>query len=160
VWAYAKVAVERRDPQVLGLASGARVADVRRDHAHADRSPSVVVDDDDQRLPLSGEQIRDVPGEREPASVLRPADAGGADRRGGGQRDCQQPDEPGSNEAPPAQTDTTALFGLSGPRQFAVAGVTVYCQVPDGTLLSVQVSPTIVPVHALRIVCRTPVEAL
>ena len=42
-------------------------------------------------------------------------------------------------------TTTTALLALSGPRQLAAAGVTVYCQEPAGTLLSVQVSRVIVP---------------
>ena len=64
------------------------------------------------------------------------------------------------NDEPPAHTTTTALLTLSGPRQLAVAGVTVYCQEPAGTPFSVQVSAAIVPVQALPMVCTTPVVAL
>jgi hypothetical protein len=49
---------------------------------------------------------------------------------------------------------------LCGPRQFAVAGVIVYCQDPEGTELSVHVSALIVPVQAAPITCSTPVVAL
>src|SRR5262249_38145313 len=59
-------------------------------------------------------------------------------------------------EPPDVHRVTVALLGLSGPRQLAVAGVTVYCHEPAGTLFSVHVSAVIVPVQLLPIVCRTP----
>jgi hypothetical protein len=55
---------------------------------------------------------------------------------------------------------TTALMPLSGPRQLAVAGVTVYLQEPAGTLASVQVSPAIAPEQPFAASCPTPVTAL
>ena len=42
-------------------------------------------------------------------------------------------------------TFSAALFPLSTPRQFPAAGVSVYCQLPDGTLVSVQVRTETMP---------------
>jgi len=48
---------------------------------------------------------------------------------------------------------TMELFGLSVPRQFPGAGVTVYCQVPVGTPPSVHVVPETAPLQADPTVC-------
>ena len=53
-------------------------------------------------------------------------------------------------------TMTTALFGPSVPRQAPAAGVTVYCHVPVGTALSVQVTAETIPLQDAPTVCAFP----
>jgi hypothetical protein len=50
----------------------------------------------------------------------------------------------------------TDLLGLSIPTQLSSTGVTEYCQVPLGTVSSVQVSPAMVPEQLAPIVWSTP----
>ena len=55
-------------------------------------------------------------------------------------------------------TVTVPLCELSWPSQFVpIFGVTVYFHDPAGTLLSTHDRAVIVPVHADRMVCTTPV---
>src|SRR5215211_1352114 len=51
---------------------------------------------------------------------------------------------------------TAALWALSAPRQLSRAGVTVYRQVPAGTLVSVQLRPDTTPAQVAPIVCAPP----
>ena len=55
---------------------------------------------------------------------------------------------------------TTALLGLSAPRQLPSAGVTVYCQLPTGTLLSAQVKAITKPLQLDAAGVLFPVRAL
>lgn len=66
----------------------------------------------------------------------------------------------GGHYAQPVHTVTVALLAPSGPRQFAVAGVTVYFQEPKGTPFSVQLSAAIVTAQLAPIACKAPVVAL
>jgi hypothetical protein len=119
------------------------------------------VDRDHESLLRSGEESAYVPAQREggcsPAAVgsvraLRSRTAQRRRRRDGRAH--------GGHYAQPVHTATVALLALSGPRQFAVAGVTVYFQEPKGTPFSVQLSAAIVPAQLAPIVCNTPVVAL
>lgn len=153
--------MERRDPQVPSLAGATGITDVRRDRAHADRPCSPVANDDDEPLALTRVQPRDVAGELEAgrtAAVVR-------SHRGESRRRSEE--GPGRQKQgherrrTQLHTTTTALLGLSGPRQFVpAAGVTVYCHEPATTPVSVQVSTVSVPEHPFVAPTPTPVATL
>ena len=119
----------------------------------------MVPHEDRQPLACPWIEARHVPREREqpPLCVLPRARGAhsGSRRQRGGERQFHE------RQAAPGQlTTTTALFALSGPRQLAAAGVTVYRHDPVGTLLSVHVSAVIVPAQPFSALVPTPVMAL
>lgn len=152
---------ERCDPQVPGLAGAACITDARRDRAHAERLASSVADDDDEPLALTRIQARDVAEELEAgraAAVACSERTEGRRRSKEGAGRQEQGYECGRAQL---HTTTTALLGLSGPRQFVpAAGVTVYCHEPDTTPVSVHVSTVSVPEHPLVAPTPTPVATL
>lgn len=151
-----------RDPHVSGTARTPRVVHARSDRPNAQRAAGEVVDHDAQLSLSAGVQTTDMTAQCEAplrALVLGPERAESA---GAGQdRDCSK-DERDSRRGTRQTSHTTIvrLFTLCGPRQFAVAGVIVYCHDPAGTPFSVQVSAAIVPEQLLPMVCSTPVVAL
>ena len=153
--------MKRRDRQVPGFARAAGITYACRDHAHADRPAASVADDDDEPLALTWIQARDVAGELEAgrvAAVVRTERAEGSRRSEEGAGRQEQGYECRRAQL---QTTTTALLGLSGPRQFVpAAGVTVYCHEPATTPVSVQVSTVSVPEQPFAAPKPTPVATL
>ena len=152
----AEAALESRDAQVPAAALRAGVADPRADRPNQERSAQAVVHGDGEPARRTGDETANVPFEGEAAPGMHGMRPDGAERGNGTERrrDTERDREP--SEAALPHTTITALLALSGPRQLLVAGVTLYCHEPDGTLFSVQVSAAIVPVQLAPMVCRTP----
>ena len=162
VWPKVQRATVLRDPYVSRPTPALSVVHARPDRPKTERSGGAVVHDDSEPLSGPGVQAADMSAEGEALLRRLALRAERAERAGPGQRSrCDHDDREcrrAPSEAP--HTTTVRLLTLSGPRQFAVAGVIVYCQEPAGTPLSMQVSALIVPVQLAPIVWRTPVVAL
>lgn len=153
--------VEGRDPQVPGLAGAARITDTRCDHADADRPVSSVADDDDEPFALARIQARDVPGELEAGRAAAVACSERTEGRRRSEERAGRQEQGYECGRTQLHTTTTALLGLSGPRQFVpAAGVTVYCQEPATTPVSTQVSTASVPEQPFAAITPMPVVTL
>ena len=153
--------MERCDPQVPGLAGATGIANARRDRAHAERLASSVADDDDEPLALARIQAGDVAGELEAGRVAAVASSERTEGRRRSEERAGRQEQGHECRRAQLHTTTTALLGLSGPRQFVpAAGVTVYCHEPDTTPVSVQVSTVSVPEQPFVAPTPTPVATL